>query len=91
MTTNNVADRSEAVVAAIVPRSVRVRRYREDRHSICLKLNGRHIKVKWLGEGGLRQARELIASRKNLGGRGGPPYVARRAEGALGRGCGVGR
>ena len=66
MTTNNVADRSEAVVAAIVPRSVRVRRYREDRHSICLKLNGRHIKVKWLGEGGLRQARELIASRKNL-------------------------
>ena len=66
MTKNSIADRSEAVVAAIVPRSVRVRRDREDGRSIWLRLNGMHIRVKWLGEGGLRQARELIGTRKNL-------------------------
>ena len=74
MTTNRIADRSEAVIAAILPRSVRVRRDREDGHSVCLQLNGKSVAVKWIGEGALRQARDLIAGSKN------PPdvVVARR-------------
>ena len=65
MTSHEIADRSEAAVAAIVPRSVRVRRDRKDGHSIWLRLNEMYIRVEWLGEGGLRQARELLAGRKN--------------------------
>ena len=50
----------------MLPRSVTVRCRRADGHTISLKLNGKHITVKWIGEGGLRQARELIADRKSL-------------------------
>ena len=59
MTSHEITDRSEAAVAAIVPRSVRVRRDCKDGHSIWLR-------VEWLGEGGLRQARELLVRRKDL-------------------------
>ena len=62
---SKIAHRSEAKVAAVLPRAVQIRRGREHRHSVDLKLNGEPIQVHWLGEGGLRQARELIADQKN--------------------------
>ena len=65
-TRSSIAHRSETAVAAVLPRSVTVRCRRADGHRISLKLNGKHITVKWIGEGGLRQARELIADRKSL-------------------------
>lgn len=64
VTSSSAAHRSEAAVAAVLPPSVRIRRGREDGHAIDLELNGQPITVEWLGEGGLRQARELLAGRK---------------------------
>jgi len=61
----DIAHRSEAAVAAVLPRAVQIRRGREDSHSIDLELNGQPIQVKWLGEGGLRQVRELIADQED--------------------------
>ena len=61
---SNTAHRSEAAVAAVLPPSVQIRRRREDGHVIDLELNGQPVTVEWLGEGGLRQARELLAGRK---------------------------
>ena len=61
---SHVRDRCVAAVAAVLPRSVEVRHTREDGRSICLELNGQPIEVIWLGEGRLRQARELIAARE---------------------------
>ena len=64
VTRSNAAHRSEAAVAAVLPPSVQIRWRREDGHAIDLELNGQPITVKWLGEGGLRQARELLAGGK---------------------------
>ncbi len=61
----DIAHRSETAVAAVLPPSVRIRRSRKDGHSVDLELNGKPVRVTWLGEGGLRQARELIAGRKD--------------------------
>ena len=61
---SNTAHRSEAAVAAVLPPSVRIRRGREDGQVVDLELNGQPITVKWLGEGGLRQARDLLAGRR---------------------------
>jgi hypothetical protein len=47
-------------VAAVLPPAVEIRRAHQDGHSVDLVLNGQPIQVKWLGEGGLRQACELI-------------------------------
>ena len=63
VTRSNTTHRSEAAVAAVLPPSVQIRRRREDGHVIDLELNGKPITVEWLGEGGLRQARELLAGR----------------------------
>lgn len=60
MARDDIARRSQAAVAAVLPSSVRIRRGRQDGHSVKLELNGEPVRVKWLGEGGLRQARELI-------------------------------
>lgn len=65
MTKSNIAHRAEAAVAAVLPRAVCIQLRHEDGHSADLVLNGMGIEVKWLGEGGLRQVRELMASRKN--------------------------
>lgn len=64
MIRSNVPQRCEAAVAAVLPPSVRIQRDGGDSRSIGIKLNGKRIEVAWLGEGGLRQARELIASRR---------------------------
>ena len=60
---SDVAHRSAAAVAAVLPPSVQIRRGRRDGHSIDLEVAGKRLRVAWLGEGGLRQARELIAGR----------------------------
>lgn len=73
MTVNMTARRAEAAVAAVLPRAVRIRRCRQGRHSVDLEFNGHRIGVEWLGEGGLRRARDLIAGRKSL-----PDVVAAR-------------
>ena len=65
MTKIRTAHRTEAAVAAVLPPSVRIQRGSEDGHSIDLELNGELVRVTWLGEGGLRQARQLIADRKD--------------------------
>ena len=64
VTRSNAAHRSEAAVAAVLPPSVQIRWRREDDRACDLELNGQPITVKWLGEGGLRQARELLAGGK---------------------------
>ena len=68
-----IAHRAEAAVAAVLPRSVQISCGREDGHLVDLALNGKTIAVKWLGEGGLRQARELIKSQSKR-----PDVVAAR-------------
>ena len=65
MTKADIAYRSETAVADVLPPSVRIRRRRKDGHSVDLELNGQPVRVRWLGEGGLRQARELIAQRND--------------------------
>ena len=64
VTTSNTNHRSEAAIAAVLPPSVQIRRRREDGQVIDLELNGKLITVEWLGEGGLRQAHELLAGRE---------------------------
>ena len=73
VTRSNTPHRSEAAIAAVLPPSVRIRRRREDGHVIDLEVNGKPVTVEWLGEGGLRQARELLAERKER-----PDVVAAR-------------
>ena len=73
MTVKRIAHRAEAAIAAVLPRSVRVLSGREKDHVVDLDLNGQTIEVKWLGEGGLRQTRELIRSQRNR-----PDVVAAR-------------
>ncbi len=68
-----VANRADAAVAAVLPRSVRILRGREEEHAVEIELNGHPIEVKWLAEGGLRQIRELVKSQKNR-----PDVVAAR-------------
>lgn len=65
MPASDISRRTEEAVAAVLPPSVRVRRRREDGHSTDLEVNGDPVRVTWLGEGGLRQARELISRQKN--------------------------
>ncbi len=73
MAKRNIASRSEAAVAAVLPRTVRIRRISEDGRSVDLKINRQPVQVTWAGEGGLRQVRELIAHRQ-----GRPNVVAAR-------------
>jgi hypothetical protein len=61
MSKTDITHRSEAAVAAVLPRAVTIRRRRGDNRSVDLELNGQPIEVEWLGEGGLRQVRDLIS------------------------------
>ncbi|MYD78816.1 MAG: hypothetical protein F4239_08025 [Gammaproteobacteria bacterium] len=61
MTRIKTTHRSEAAIAAVLPHSVQIQRGREHGYAIDLVINGQTIRAEWLGEGGLRQARELIA------------------------------
>ena len=65
MTRSEIAHRSATAVAAVLPPSVRIRRRRAEGHSVDLEVNGEPVRVRWLGEGGLRQARELVDRQKN--------------------------
>lgn len=65
MIDRKAGQRAEAAVVAVLPHAARVRPGRKEDRSVDLTINGTGINVKWLGEGGLRQARELIANRKN--------------------------
>ena len=65
MPTSDISRRSWTAVAAVLPPSVQVRRRRKDGHSVDLEINGEPVRVAWLGEGGLRQARELINRQKD--------------------------
>ncbi len=60
MAESDIAQRSEIAIAAVLPSSVRIRRGRQDGHSVDLELNGEPLRVTWLRDGGLRQVRELI-------------------------------
>lgn len=65
MPESKAGQRAEAAVVAVLPHAVQLRRGRASDRSVDLTVNGAGVNVKWLGEGGLRQARELIADRKN--------------------------
>lgn len=73
VTLSDIAHRSEAVVAAVLPPSAQIRRGRREGRSVDLTVAGKRLRVAWLGEGGLRHARELIA-----GGQGPDIAAARR-------------
>ena len=89
MTRRDIAKRSEAAVAAVFPPSVRIRRGRQAGHSVDLELNGEQVRVTWLGEGGLRQARGLIenqSDRPDIAAARLMSFVAREALSAAGIG-----
>ena len=45
----------------MLPPSIRIRRGLRHGNAVDLHINGKRLRVAWLGEGGLRQARELIS------------------------------
>ena len=61
---NDIAQRTEAAVAAVLPPSIQVRRGVRNGRSVDLDVAGKRLRVAWLGEGGLRQARDLLVDRK---------------------------
>ena len=73
MAVQPTARRAETAVTAVLPRAVQILRTREWDGSADLVLNGHPVQVKWLGEGGLRQIRQLIAKQENR-----PDIVAAR-------------
>lgn len=65
MTANTITSRAEAAVAAVLPRAVQIERVDQGKYSVDLEFNGHRVQVEWLGEGGLRQIREVIARQDN--------------------------
>jgi hypothetical protein len=61
---HSVVRRVDEAIRAALPRSVSVRALGGD-SGVDLVVNGSPIQVKWIGEGGLRQARELLAIKRN--------------------------
>lgn len=51
-------------MAAVLPPSVQIHSGQRVGHGVDLDVNGLRLRVAWLGEGGLRQARELVSSSK---------------------------
>ena len=60
MLKSDIAHRVQIAIASVLPPSVRIRKRQQDGHSILLELNGEPLRVTWLSEGGLRQARQLV-------------------------------
>lgn len=60
-TINDIAQRSELAFAAVLPPLIQIRRGLRHGNSVDLYINGKGLRVAWLGEGGLRQARELVS------------------------------
>ena len=58
----DIAQRSELAVAAVLPPLIQIRRGLRHGNAVDLYINGKGLRVAWLGEGGLRQARELVSS-----------------------------
>ena len=65
MAVQPAARRAQTAVTVVLPRAVQILRTRESEHTVELVLNGHRIQVEWLGEGGLRQIRQLIARQEN--------------------------
>ncbi len=63
MANSDIARRVEAAVRAVLPRSVKVRVSKHD-SVVDLTINGIPVESKWIGEGGLRQVRDLLAHRR---------------------------
>lgn len=59
---SDIAGRAEVAVCAVLPRSVKVVRVARNNSSVDLAISGVRVEVKWLGEGGLRQVRELLTA-----------------------------
>ncbi len=59
---SSLPHRAETAVRAVLPRSVKVR-VSPERWGSSLTVNGTPIRVAWIGEGGLRQARDVLARR----------------------------
>jgi hypothetical protein len=57
-------NRAEEAVAAVLPRSARVRRTPGDA-GVDLVVNGQLLEVKWIGEGRLGDARRVLAGRRS--------------------------
>ena len=68
MVGNRIALRSKAAISAVLPRTAEIRCLRQDGHLVEIDLNGEIIQVLWLGEGRLKQARELIAKQGKYSG-----------------------
>ena len=60
----DIAKRSEAALAAVLPPSVQIHSGQRIGQAVDLDVNGLRLRVAWLGEGGLRQARELVSGSK---------------------------
>jgi len=58
---NKIHTRAEEGLRAVLPRSVNLHPVQRDLN-YNLKINGTPIQVKWIGECGLRQAREMLAA-----------------------------
>src|SRR4051812_31733740 len=55
--------RAEAALRAVLPRSASVRVAARD--SAAMVVNGVAIQAKWIGEGGLRRAREILERKRD--------------------------
>lgn len=64
LTEPSVSHRVETAVRAAFPRSVKVRAIARD-SGTDLVVNGIAIQAKWLGEGGLRQVREILTRKRD--------------------------
>ena len=56
--------RVEAAVRAVLPRSVKLRASGRET-AVDMILNGKRVRAKWLGEGGLRQVRDVLDRRRD--------------------------
>lgn len=64
MAGNRIALRLEAAISAVLPRTAAIQCVHQDGHLIQINLNGEIVQVLWLGEGRLKQARELITNQE---------------------------
>ena len=67
MAKNDIARRVNAAVRAVLPRSVKVRIGKHD-STVHLTISGMPVEAKWIGEGGLRQVRDLLGDRRTRAG-----------------------
>lgn len=66
MIQGQIEKRAVSAITAVLPSKVRIIICQTIGNNIVLKINGKSIKIVWIGECGLRQVRELISSQNDF-------------------------